>query len=97
VVALLPVPSHLHHQTINQEQDPDELEQKATNTRTEKRAAPGIEEIRSKSEQLAAKTCREDHDRVEKLSRKNHRPIPGNPHLVQEHSFSPKKRNLLET
>ena len=54
----------------------------------------------NETERVALKSCREDHNWVEKLSRKNYCPIPtqilGNPHLVQEHSFSPKKRNLLE-
>jgi len=54
----------------------------------------------NETERVALKSCREDHNWDEKLSRKNYCPIPtqtlGNPHLVQEHNFSPKKRNLLE-
>jgi len=54
----------------------------------------------NETERVALKSCWENHNWVEKLSRKNYCPIPtqtlGNPHLVQEHNFSPKKRNLLE-
>ena len=52
------------------------------------------------TERVALKSCREDHNWVEKLSRKNYCPIPtqtlGNPHLVQEHSFSPKNEICLK-
>jgi len=71
-----------------------------TNARTEKRAAPGTKEIRTKLKRLAPKTCRGDHNKIEELSRKNHRPIPTqiprNPHLVQELSFPPKNEKQID-